>query len=118
MRAWDDALGYAASLPDVLITSFYGRPAAKLAATGRAFLSQGRDADSFCLHLDLDTIEVLKETDPATFHQTPHYEGWETVLVRYGSADPERVIAMIARAHGYAAARPKLRAKRPPRTPV
>ena len=34
---------------------------------------------------------MLKETDPDTFWQTPHYEGWPGVLVRYGSADPERV---------------------------
>ncbi len=109
MKSWDEALGYAKSLTDVIEAPFYGRPAAKVAATGRAFLSMGKESDSFCLSLDRDTIDLLKETDPATFYQTPHYEGWDAVLVRYGSADPDRVIAMIERAHDYAAARPKRR---------
>ncbi|MBA4046941.1 MAG: hypothetical protein C0476_00195 [Sphingomonas sp.] len=113
MRDWDEALAHAASLPGVVIAPFYGRPAAKVAATGRAFLSQGREADSFCIHIDRDMIDMLKATDAATYHQTPHYEGWDTVLVRYGSADPARVIAMIERAYAYAAARPKVRARSP-----
>lgn len=41
---------------------------------------------------------VLLETDPATFWQTPHYEGWPGVLVRFGAADPERVRNLIRRA--------------------
>ena len=96
MNSWDEAQGFALGLPGTVSEAHYGKPAVKIAANGRAFLSTGREADSFCLHLDLDTIEILKETDPATFHQTPHYEGWEAVLVRYGSADPERVRAMAA----------------------
>jgi hypothetical protein len=48
---------------------------------------------------------MLKETDPATFWQTPHYEGWPGVLVRYASDDPERVLAVIERAHEQALAR-------------
>jgi hypothetical protein len=40
---------------------------------------------------------MLKETDPETFWQTPLYEGWPAVLIRYSSADPERVRAMIER---------------------
>ena len=45
--------------------------------------------------IDLDTIEILKETDPDTFWQTPHYDGWEGVLIRYDSPDPERVYATM-----------------------
>ena len=46
---------------------------------------------SFGVAIDLDTIEILKETDPDTFWQTPHYVGWEGVLIRYDSDDEERV---------------------------
>jgi len=38
------------------------------------------------------------ETDPATFWETDHYRGWPAVLVRFGSADPERVETVIRRA--------------------
>ena len=48
---------------------------------------------------------MLKETDPETFWQTPHYEGWPAVLVRYDSADPDRVRAMIERSRDWTAAK-------------
>jgi hypothetical protein len=59
--------------------------------------------------MDLDTIELLKETDPQTFWQTPHYAGWEGVLVRYGSEDAERVREIIERSRDWVAAKPKAR---------
>ena len=83
----------------------YGGPAIKVASNGRAFLSGSREPGSFALMIDLDTKEVLLETDPATFWQTPHYEGWPAVLVRYDNDDPDRVQDMIARARDQAAAR-------------
>ena len=112
MKSWDEALAAALRLPDTIVEPYYGRPTAKVASNGRPFLAPGREADSFCLHLDLDTIEMLKETDPATYHQTPHYEGWGAVLVRYGSDDPERVLAMIELAHAQATAKPKAKARK------
>lgn len=112
MRNWDEALAVALALPGTLVEPYYGRPTAKLAANGRPFLSPGREADSFCLHLDLDTIEMLKATDPATYHQTPHYEGWGVVLVRYGSDDPGRILATIELAHAQATAKPKAKARK------
>lgn len=112
MNDWDGVVACGLALPDTVVASHYGGPAVKVAANGRAFLSPGREADSFCLHLDLNTIEMLKETDPATFYQTPHYEGWGAVLVRYGSADPERVHAMIELAYRQAAAKPKVKPRK------
>ncbi|MBY0283827.1 MAG: hypothetical protein K2W81_07670 [Sphingomonas sp.] len=112
MNDWDETLAAALRLPDTFVEPYYGRPTAKIAPNGRPFLSPGREADSFCLHLDPDTIEMLKETDPATYHQTPHYEGWGAVLVRYGSDDPQRVLAMIELAHDQAAAKPKAKARK------
>lgn len=114
MNHWDDAVGYALTLPGTVIEPHYGAPSVKVAANGRAFLSPGRESDSFCLHLDHDTIELLKETDPATFYQTPHYEGWGAVLVRYASRDPDRVMAMIDRAYEQAAAKSKAKPRRKP----
>jgi hypothetical protein len=110
IASFDEAIAFALTLPDTELSTSYGKPAAKVKANGRAFLFPSHEADtSFAIALDLDTIEILKETDPASFWQTPHYEGWEGVLVRYSSADPERVRAMIERARDWTAA------KRPPR---
>ncbi|WP_246152585.1 MmcQ/YjbR family DNA-binding protein [Sphingomonas montanisoli] len=104
---WDTVVAHALSLPGAELSTYYGGPAVK--ANGNAFLTPGREADSFHLMLDLDTVDMLMETDPDTFWQTPHYVGWPGLLVRYVSADPERVLAMIERAHERALA------KKPPR---
>ena len=105
MKSWDDVETFALGLPDTVAESFYGGPAVKVASNRRAFVSAGREADSFVLTIDLDTKEILLETDPDTFWQTPHYEGWAGLLVRFSSPDPDRVCAMIERARDQAAAR-------------
>ena len=105
LNSWEAARDFALGLPGTEISSSYGKPAVKIAANGRAFLGTGRESDtSFALHIDLDTVEILKITEPDTYWQTPHYEGYPTVLVRYDSADPERVRDSIRRAHEQAAA--------------
>ena len=77
---------------------------------GRAFLYTGHEAaTSFGVAIDLDSVEMLKETDLATFWQSPHYEGWPAILIRYGSADPERVRHVIERSHAWTGAKPRPR---------
>jgi hypothetical protein len=113
MMTFDDAAAYALTLPDTERSTSYGQPAVKVASNGRAFLYTGHEHDtSFGLALDLDTIEMLKETDPATFWQSPHYEGWPAVLVRYDSPNPERVRATIERSRDWSAAKPKARPRK------
>lgn len=107
---WDQVTAYALALPDSEMSTSYGQPAVK--ANGRAFVSPGREEGSFCLHIDTDTVDMLMETDPDTYWQTPHYEGWPAVLVRYDSADPDRIRAMIGRARDWCASRPKPRPRK------
>ena len=110
IRRFEDAVAFALSLPDTVLSTSYGQPAVKVASNGRAFLYTGHESKtSFGIAIDLDTIEMLKETDPDTFWQTPHYEGWPAVLIRFDSADQERVRSMIERSRDWTAARPKVR---------
>jgi hypothetical protein len=103
---WAAVVAHALTLPDTQLGTHYGGPAVKIAGNGRAFLSRSHEPEeAFCLSIDRDSIEILKETDPATFFQTPHYVGWDAVLVRYATDDPERVHAVIAQARDYAAAK-------------
>lgn len=104
---WNSITAFALGLPDTEMSTSYGSPAVKIVSNGRAFLHPSREADSFVLAIDQDTKEMLMETDPETFWQTPHYQGWPGVLVRYDSADPERVQAMIERSRDWSAARPR-----------
>ncbi len=113
MKDWDALAAFALTLPDTIAAPYYGGPAVKVASNGRAFVSLGRMADSFVLTIDSDTKAMLLETDPATFWQTPHYEGWPAVLVRYASDDPARVQAMVVRARDQAAARKPARSRKP-----
>ena len=108
---WDEAVAFALSLPGTELSTSYGKPAVKV--NGRAFLFIGREEEtSFGVAIDLDMVEMLKETDPDTFWQTPHYEGWPAVLIRYGSKDPERVREIIERSHAWTAVKPKPRTRK------
>jgi hypothetical protein len=110
---WDEAVAFALSLPDTELSTSYGKPAVKVKTNGRAFLYASREADtSFGVEIDLDTVELLKETDPDTFWQSPHYVGWTAVLVRYDSDDDERVRDVIERSRDWNAARPAVRPRR------
>jgi hypothetical protein len=103
---FDEAVAYALTLPDTELSTSYGKPAVKVKSNGRAFLYTGHEqATSFGVGIDLDTVEMLKETDPETFWQSPHYEGYPAVLIRYESPDPERVLAIIERARDWTAAK-------------
>jgi hypothetical protein len=110
---FDEAVAFALTLPDTERGTSYGKPAVKVASNGRAFLFPSHEpATSFGVAIDLDTIEILKATDPDTFWQTPHYEGWEGVLIRYDSKDPERVREIIERSRDWVAAKPKARPRK------
>lgn len=110
---FDEAVDFALGLPGTILSTSYGKPAVKVAANERAFLFPSHEADtSFGVAIDLDTIEILKETDPATFWQTPHYVGWEGVLIRYDSNDEERVREIISRSRDWVAAKPKVRPRK------
>jgi len=102
--SWDDAAAFALTLPGTVLKT--GRmDSVALAANGRAVIFTGREADtSFAVMIDLGTVEMLKDTEPETYWQSRHYEGYPAVLVRYGSADPERVRRVIEQAHEQAGA--------------
>jgi hypothetical protein len=100
---WEQVVAHALTLPGTELTTYYGGPAVK--ANGHPLVTPGREEGSFCLHIDQDTKAILIETDPGTFWQTPHYDGWPSLLVRYDSPDPERVLAMIDRSHGWVMSR-------------
>ena len=110
---WEEAVAFALTLPDTERGTSYGKPAVKVASNGRAFLFPSHEPDtSFGVAIDLDAIEILKETDPDTFWQTPHYVGWEGVLIRYDSDDSPRVKDVIERSRDFVAAKPKPRPRK------
>lgn len=95
-ETWAEAAAFALSLPETEMSTSYGKPAVKL--NGKAFIYPGREAGSFAIASPLDEKEMLMATDPDTFWETPHYNGWPAVLVRFGSPDRERIELVIRRA--------------------
>lgn len=94
--SWDQAVQFSLTLPGTVMESFYGSPVPK--ANGRALIAPGHEAGSFVLiTATLDEVDMLKETESDVFWQTPHYEGWKSVLVREDAADPERIQVLIER---------------------
>jgi hypothetical protein len=109
----DEAIAFALTLPDTELGTSYGKPAVKVVSNGRAFLFPSHEPDtSFGIAIDRDSIEILKATDPATYWQTAHYEGWEGVLVRYDGPDKDRVRETIGRARDFVAAKSKPRPRK------
>jgi len=110
---WDEAVAFALSLPGTELGTSYGKPAVKVSSNGRAFLYPSHEADtSFGISLDLDSIEMLKATEPETYWQTPHYEGWPAVLVRYDGEDQDRLRETIQRSRDWSAALPSARPRK------
>ena len=62
--------------------------------------------------IDMGTIEMLKETEPEAYWQSPHYQGYPALLVRYDSPDPERVRRVIEQAREQAAAKKPARKRK------
>ena len=65
---------------------------------GHWIVNESREPDCLALALDLGTVDFLMETEPRTYFQTPHYEGWPAVLVRYEAADDDRLREQIDKA--------------------
>lgn len=95
-RAWDDVAAFAMTLPGVEASTSWHQPAMKV--RGKLVCSTGHEAGSFHVAATHDEKTVLMDSDPDTFWQTPHYANWPGLLVRYGSHDPDRIRAVIARA--------------------
>lgn len=113
LDSWDKVEAFARTLPDAQAGPSGRMASVKVAANGRAFVWTGHEAKtSFVVGLDLDTVEMLKETEPETYWQSKHYMGYPAVLVRFDSPDPERVRHVIEQSHAQAAAKKPARKRK------
>lgn len=96
MTDWDEACAFACTLPDVVMDKWWGTPCPKI--NGKGIMSRSREADSFGLMVTRDEKQLLFETDPETFWETPHYANYPMLLVRFGTSSRERIELYIQRA--------------------
>jgi hypothetical protein len=65
----------------------YGRPSYKV--NGKFFTRlRGEDDSVVLVDVPFDEREMLMEAEPATFHITPHYKDYPSVLARIASLHP------------------------------
>ena len=64
----------------------YGRPSFKL--NGKFFTRLRQSDQSLVLTVSFDEREMLMEAEPATFHITPHYKDYPSVLARMETLHP------------------------------
>jgi len=112
LDSWAKARDFALTLPGTATKG--GRiESVVTSSNGQFFIFEGRETDtSFAVKIDLDTLDMLKETEPETYWQSKHYEGYPAVLVRYDSRDPERVRKVIEQAREQAAAKKPVRPRK------
>ncbi|MDB5481833.1 MAG: hypothetical protein JWO83_2886 [Caulobacteraceae bacterium] len=74
------------SFPGVTEGTSYGRPSFLV---NKKFLTRVRDEDNSVVLLEVgfDEREMLMEAEPATFHITPHYKDYPSVLARLETID-------------------------------
>lgn len=75
------------SFPGVEKGMSYGSPAYKV--NGKFFTRLRREDQSLVLlEVSFDEREMLMEAEPGTFHVTPHYKDYPSVLARMASLHP------------------------------
>jgi hypothetical protein len=105
----DEMYAHALSLPGAEDSTLHGGRCVRV--RGQWIVNEGREANCLALALDLGTVDFLMETEPRTYFQTPHYEGWPAVLVRYEAADDDRLREQIDKAWARRATKAQRRAR-------
>lgn len=94
MATFEDVTRIALSLPGVETGTSYGTPAVKV---GKKLIARLREDGETLVLLAVEDIEqrFLMETQPDVFYKTPHYEGYDTVLIRLSLIDKSQLEQLI-----------------------
>jgi len=90
---WDDVRRIALSLPGVEETTSYGQPCFKV--NGRPFVNTGRVEGAIVTRAPDEERDLLISANPAAYFVTPHYDGWEAVLVRLDAVDEDELAGRL-----------------------
>ena len=93
---YDEMAAIALSFPGAEEGSSYGQPSFKV--NGKFFTRlRAEDQSLVLLEVPFDEREMLMEAEPATFHITPHYKDYPSVLGRMETLDPGSFRAFLER---------------------
>jgi len=100
-----EALGRA--LPDVEVTTTWGKPALKVHGRMFACIASHKSAepDTLVVMMDIPDRDALIEDDPGTYYLKEHYVGYPCVLVRLARVKRDALRDLLIGAHRYVAGR-------------
>ena len=86
MLTFDDVVRIASDLPGIEVGTSYGTPALRV---GKKLLCRMKEDGETMVLKPLEDFELqfLMDTQPDVFYQTPHYEGWPTILIHLSRID-------------------------------
>jgi len=103
------------TLPDVEVTTTYGKPALKVGGKMFVCIASHKSAEpnTLVVMMDFADRDALVEEDPATYYLKPHYVDYPCVLVRLSYVGAEALRDLVTGAHRFVSARArKKRARR------
>ncbi len=105
----DEMFAYALTQPDAEDSILHGERCIRV--RGHWIVNDQSEPGVLALALDKGTVALLMETEPRTYFQTPHFEGWPAVLVRHADADDDRLKEQIDKAWARRATKAQRRAR-------
>ena len=91
------------TLPDVEVTTTWGKPALKV--HGRMFVClashKSAEPDTLVVMMDFADRDALVEEDSDTYYLKEHYVGYPCVLVRLSRVHPDALRDLVIGAHRY-----------------
>jgi hypothetical protein len=91
---FDEVELMASALPGVTRGTSYGTPALRV---GKKFMCRMREDGDTLVLKPIDEIQqrFLMETQPNVFYKTPHYEGYDAVLIRLSQVDEAELMQLL-----------------------
>ena len=85
---FDDVVGLVEALPGISAGTSYGTPALRV---GKRFFCRLREDGETLVLKAVEDIEqrFLMETQPEVFYKTPHYAGYDAILIRLSRVDED-----------------------------
>ena len=89
MATWEDVRRLCLALPDVLERKQTFR------TNGRIFVNMSHEEGAISTRAPEEEIQLLMRARPDIYFLTPHYEGWEAVLVRLDAVDNDELAGRL-----------------------
>ena len=95
------------TLPDVEVTTTYGKAALKVRGKMFVCLASHKSAepDTLVVMMDFANRDALIEDDPDTYYLKDHYVSYPCILVRLSRVHPDALRDLVASAHRFVSAR-------------